>query len=111
MAMARVSSQQHPARNRPLKLTPIRRKKWGVSEANSVNTINTEVVNKCIYISKCYYIWIAYLSNIYPNNSETGNLNLLNETHGKQMWGWPFKTYKVIYETVIFQTVTVIYTK
>ena len=88
VAMACVSSQQHPARNRPLKLTPIRRNNWGVSEADSVTAINTEVVNKCIniyiYISKCYYIWIIYLLNIYPKNSETGNLNLLNETHGKK---------------------------
>ena len=95
VAMACVSSQQHPARNRPLKLTPIRRKNWGVSEANSMTAINTEVVNKCIYISKCYYIWITYQLNIYPKNSETGNLNLLNETHGKQMRYWPFKTSRV----------------
>ena len=95
VAMACISSQQHPARNRPLKLTPIRRKNWGVSAANSVTAINTEVVNICIYISKCYYIWITYLLNIYPKNSETGNLNLLNETHCKKMWFWPFKTSSV----------------
>ena len=39
--------------------------------------------------------WNAYLSNIYPNNGETGNFNLLNETHGKQMRVWPFKISRV----------------
>ena len=48
--MACVSSQQHPVRNRPLKLTQIRRKNSGVSAADSVTAINTEVVKKCIYI-------------------------------------------------------------
>ena len=65
VAMACDFSQQHPARNQPLKLTPIRRKNLGVSEANSVTAINTEVVNKRIYIKvllHMYYISIKYLS-------------------------------------------------
>ena len=97
VAMACVFCQQHPARNRPLKLTPIRRKHWGVSEANSVKLITqlTQKLSTNAYISKCYYIWITYLLNIYPKNSEPGNLNLLNETHGKQMRFCPFKTSRV----------------
>ena len=86
VAMACVSSQQHPARNRPLKLTPIRRIPWPQL---------TQKLSTNAYISKCYYIWITYLLNIYPKNSETGNLNLLNETHGKQMRFWPLKTSRV----------------
>ena len=48
-----------------------------------------------MYVSKCYYIWITYLLNIYPNDNETRKINLLNETHGKEMRCWPFKTVRI----------------
>ena len=94
VAMPCVSSQQHPARNRPLKLTPIRGKTEVYLKLIPWPQL-TQKLSTNAYISKCYYIWITYLLNIYPKNSETGNLNLLNETHGKQMRLWPFKASKV----------------
>ena len=94
VAMVCVSSQQHPAKNRPLKLT-IRRKKTEVYLKLIPWPQLTQKLSTNAYISKCYYIWITYLLNIYPKNSETRNLNLLNETHGKQMRFWPFKTSRV----------------
>ena len=48
-----------------------------------------------MHVSKCYYIWITYILNIYPNDSKTGKINLLNETHGKEMQCWPFKTVRI----------------
>ena len=60
VAITCVHSQQHPARNRPLTLTPIRRKTevwlklipWAqLTQKLSINA----------YISKCYYIWNTYL--------------------------------------------------
>ena len=41
------------------------------------------------------YIWITYLSTIYPNKSETGVFNLFNETRGKKYSFWPFKAARV----------------
>ena len=43
----------------------MQRKNWGVSEANSVTAINTEIVNICKYIKVLLhmdYIYIKYLS-------------------------------------------------
>ena len=43
--------------------------------------LSTNVYVKVLSLSN--YIWITYLSTIYPNNSETGVFNLFNETQGK----------------------------